>query len=414
MEITISLISSFHLVFLKAFGNTSMKNSTEQDIFIELRDLPQWGHLENEWLELENRSDPSFFTSWAWIGCWLSCLPAKIQPRLLRATVGEKTIGMGLLVTQKNLRHHLMPVKCMNLHATGNPYFDVIFIEYNGFLADREMQSMVVPCMIKYLDSQGGDWEELHLDGFTNPPVFKLPEMRDMRVRRQLQIHHYVDLDELRSASGGYLSFLGQNTRHNIRRSIKEFSIHGQISLTSAENTDEALVFLSGLKQFHQTYWQSRGMPGAFANSFFESFHESLIRTRFDYGEIQLIRLSAGDRPFGYLYNIIHRGIVHNYQSGFDFTITDKHSRPGLVSHCLAIDFNVTQRHRVYDFMAGDSQYKQALGTHCGEMYWIVLQRDLLKFRIENGLRSTKRWLICVLNNTSRINRATTIPQERV
>jgi hypothetical protein len=43
--------------------------------------------------------------------------------------------------------------------------------------------------------------------------------------------------------------------------------------------------------------------------------------------------------------------------------------------------------------MAGDAEYKHALGTHNGEMVWLVWQRDGLKFRVEKHLRSVMHWL---------------------
>ncbi len=377
-------------------------NSFEQDIFIEFIEMPQWDQLEREWLELETRSDSSFFTSWSWTGCWLACLPKNIRPKLLRAKIGEITFAMGLMVARNELRHNLMPVKSLNLHAIGDPFFDVNFIEYNGFLADRAMQSMVVPLMFEYLVLECGDWEELHLDGLTDASGFKLSGLGDLRIKRQQRIQHFVDLDEVRLSGGDYLSLLGQNTRYNIRRSIKEFSKQGQVSLTAANNMDEALDFLSGLKQLHQTYWQSRGLPGAFANPFFEIFHDRLIRTSFDFGKIQLIRISAGDRTFGYLYNFIHRGVVHNYQSGFDYTVCKRQYSPGLVSHSMVVNYNASQSHQAYDFMAGDAQYKRSLGTHSGEMEWIVLQRNLFKFRLEDNLRNAKRCLKSFLSNKFR------------
>ena len=49
----------------------------------------------------------------------------------------------------------------------------------------------------------------------------------------------------------------------------------------AAADVEEALDYLSRLKQLHQAYWTRRGKPGAFANEFFERFHRALIRERF-------------------------------------------------------------------------------------------------------------------------------------
>lgn len=360
---------------------------------VEFTELPPREQLERDWLELEAHSDSTFFTSWSWIGCWLACLPSRIQPKLLRVTSGEKTVGMALFVSRRFLRHRLIPVKGLYLHATGDPLIDEITIEYNGFLADRELQPIVVTQLLKYIVLHLNEWDELNLDGVTNILSSMLPDFDGLHVSNQRQICHYVDLDEVRGSGGDYLSLLAKNSRYQIRRSIKEFSKQGTIALTAAGNADEALDFLEGLKHLHQTYWQSRGLPGSFAYVFFETFHKRLIRSRFDCGEIQLIRFKVGDRTLGYLYNFVWQDIVYNYQTGFDYTIAENNNQPGLVTHSMAIEYNASCGHKIYDLMAGDYQYKRQLGTHSVYMDWMVLQRDRLKFRLEDGLRQIKRRL---------------------
>jgi len=114
----------------------------------------------------------------------------------------------------------------------------------------------------------------------------------------------------------------------------------------------------------HQAYWQQKGLPGSFANPFFNEFHAELIRSHFAEGSIQLLRMSAGKAVLGYLYNFVDQGRVYNYQSGYDYELCQKqYSRPGFVTHVYAVELNRTAGHHIYDFMAGDSEYKQLLGS---------------------------------------------------
>ena len=122
----------------------------------------------------------------------------------------------------------------------------------------------------------------------------------------------------------------------------------------------------------------------------FEDFHRTLIRDRFAAGEIQLLRVAAGGAPIGYLYNFVHDGHVYAYQSGFRYD-DDPKLKPGLVTHAMAIEHNLRAGARVYDFMAGEGQHKASLGTGSSELFWLVLQRDRLRFRVEDGLRKVKQ-----------------------
>ncbi len=369
-------------------------NTREPEITIdELVTLPPLEQLERQWRELESRAEPSFFTSWSWIGCWLSCLPSHIRPRLLRAARGGLVVGLAVLVKDHFRRHQLLPVKGLFLHATGNQTFDTIAIEHNGFLVDKSTLSTVIPRLFDHIAAMGSSWDEFYLNGIDEATSAQFPAFTGLDVKKMGKCSFFVDLDAVRRADGNYLSLLGQNTRYNIRRSIKEYTKLGPLTLTVAKNTEEAFEYLAGLKRLHQSYWQSRDMPGAFANGFFESFHDKLIRSRFSSGEIQLIRVNAANQTLGYLYNFIHRGQVFNYQSGFNYTICEKKNRPGLVTHSLAIEFNATLGHSTYDLLAGESDYKHALSTGTAGMDWIVLQRDQIKFRVEDGLRNIKHKL---------------------
>jgi CelD/BcsL family acetyltransferase involved in cellulose biosynthesis len=221
-------------------------------------------------------------------------------------------------------------------------------------------------------------------------------------VRRQSKCHH-VDLEALRGSGGEYLGLLGSNTRHNIRRSVREYEKLGPLVLESADTAEQASAFLSGLRQLHQAYWQAKGLSGSFANPFFVEFHAHLVRALFAEGSIQLLRLRAGNDIIGYLYNFVDRGRVYNYQSGFDYALCPKpYGRPGLVAHAQAVELNRRLGHLFYEFMAGDSQYKQALGVSSTDMVWLVAQRTRLRFWLEDCLRRARAQTIRTITKLRR------------
>ena len=135
-----------------------------------------------------------------------------------------------------------------------------------------------------------------------------------------------------------------------------------------------------------------------FANPFFERFHRALITDLFAAEQVQLLRICAGGRPIGYLYNLVQGGRVHNYQSGFAYG-PDARLKPGLVSHALAVEHNLARGASCYDFMAGDSRYKRSLATGTDHLVWLVVQRSRLKFRLEHALRAMRN---CARRNCAR------------
>jgi CelD/BcsL family acetyltransferase involved in cellulose biosynthesis len=355
-------------------------------VTIEL--LPPFLEVEREWRELESRSDRSFFISWSWIGTWLAALPPHVRPELLRVQSQGRTIALGVLVRRLLRRHGVFLSRALFLNCTGDPHLDTLTIEYNGLLCERGFEQEAARTCVEFLLSRD-DWDEWFLDGLPDPGLFdRAPGHGARWVSRRNNRCHYVDLEALRRSGGEYLGLLGSTTRHNIRRSNREYETLGPLVLESATTPEQACAFLSGLGQLHQAYWQSKGMPGSFANPFFVEFHLRLVRSLFADGSIQLLVLRAGNQIVGYLYNFVDRGRVYNYQSGFNYDLCAKPSgRPGLVAHAHAVEFNRAQGHLRYEFMAGDSQYKQALGLDSTEMVWLVAQRTRLRFLLEDGLR---------------------------
>jgi hypothetical protein len=353
--------------------------------------LPALPDLAREWQALEARSDASYFTSWGWVGTWLALLPPAVQSRLVRGAAGDETVGLGVVVERRIRRHGFVASQALFLHTTGDPALDELTVEYNGFLRDRRRPE-VATTMTRFLVDEYPGWDEIYMDGLADAGAYIAPVGANLLCRRRTRQVHFVDLDRIRSTGGDYLGSVGSNTRYNIRRSQKEYRKLGPITLDSATSVEQALDYFDRLKTWHQAYWNEKGHAGSFVSAFFESFHRRLIRERFAAGEIQLLRVRAGERVVGYLYNFVYRGRVYNYQSGFDYGVCERYNRPGLVSHLAAIDYSLQQGAHAYDLLAGDNQYKRSLGTQVGELQWVVLQRPQWQFRLEHGLRNVKRW----------------------
>jgi CelD/BcsL family acetyltransferase involved in cellulose biosynthesis len=146
------------------------------------------------------------------------------------------------------------------------------------------------------------------------------------------------------------------------------------------------------MKALHQAAWTARGEPGSFANPFFEKFHRALIRAHADSGAVQLARIASGDATIGVLYNFAWRGRVCNYQAGLAYE-SDNAIKPGLVSHELAIAHALEHGASAYDFLAGDTAYKQSLANDAATLVWLAARKPRLKYAVEEALRAAKNRL---------------------
>jgi CelD/BcsL family acetyltransferase involved in cellulose biosynthesis len=338
-----------------------------------LEPLGDLDRLGAAWRALEPRSDPSFFQSWGWIGCWLRHLPPERRALVASAWIGDVVVGLGVFVPCRERRHRILPARTLRLHESGEPALDSLFVEHNGLLADRAHAPAVWMAILGLLTRRGA-WDRVLLAGLPAPAVERCLEAARAHGRRAVVQHGrrsaHLDLMALRRSGRALADALSRNTRHQLARARRLYEAIGPVTLRSAASAGEALAMLDRLKGLHQASWRRRGQPGCFANPAFETFHRDLIRARFASGEIQLLAAAAGARPIGYLYNFAHGDRVYAYQSGFD-DVADGRLKPGLVTHALAIEQATRAGFAAYDFMAGENRLKASFASDWSEMLWL-------------------------------------------
>ena len=331
---------------------------------------PDLTTLGLQWRALEERADPSFFQSWTWLGCQVES--RFHDPVLLRATHGEETVALGLFNRSG---------RTLWLHETGDPALDAPFIERNGLLT-ASAHAHRLPELFAALPGR------LALSGVDDATAQAAGAGRAV-VAVQSRAAPVLDL------ACSVLDTVSANTRAQLRRAVRRFEQHGDLRVERAEDVGQALAMLSELMQLHTARWSGRGLPGAFADPRTVAFHRTLISRGVDRDEVDLLRIDAGGRRVGLLYNLRRGGAVFAYQGGFDFPgaaapDAGPQLKPGLVCHMLAAEWYRARGLRSYDFGAGDARYKRSLSTRADTMHWLTLAP---RWSPEAGLALLRRGL---------------------
>ncbi len=326
---------------------------------IEPADAAAWEALGRRWRALEPRAGGSFFTSWTWVGCLAG--ERFDDPLLLAAEDGGETVALALF----NRRRRWLGRARLWLHEAGRAPLDTPFIEHNGVLARDP--ALITDCLRAAL--RRGN---LVLNGVDEGTLLAARAAGKAWRREEPRPAPFLELSRVREA-GGVAPLLSANARQQVRRARRVLEAVGTLRVTRAPDVAASLAFLHEMAGLHQASWQARGQPGAFANPFFTRFHEALIARAVPPGQAELLRITAGERLLGLLYNFVHEGRVLAYQSGFAGAAAGPNI--GQICHWLAIEDHAEAGRDVYDFLAGEARYKARFANSVAQLHWIDLER---------------------------------------
>lgn len=357
----------------------------------EVMDLSDVGRIEHVWTGIAGRSNEPYFLSWGWIEHWIRSLPNRDCVRLVAVRRESEPVAAFFVGQSRVVRHKVFTGRGLFMNASGNPVVDALCLEYNGILGGGSLDCAAFNEIIAGLP---WEWDEFFLPALDRS-VMPGKCIDGMNTSCRLVIEkdvpsYYVDLEMVRQNEDFNL-LLSKSTRQNVVRSYKTYRQTGPVIFECATTIDRACEIYDELVELHQKAWRARGEPGAFATGFFMEFHRGLIRKRFDSGEIQLSRISAGDVVIGCIYNFVYKGKVFFYQSGINYT--SNKVRPGFVSLIEAIKYNAGLGHSVFDFLGGAVDYKKSLGTHSNRLTWVKLQKKHMRYAVENRLREIKHFI---------------------
>ena len=356
---------------------------------IALSPVTDWAEPGKRWRELEARANCSFFQSWTWTGCLAE--ERFPDPVLLQAEREGTIVALALF----NRRRGRSGRETLWLGESGTPALDSAFIEHNGLLRDVAAPgSLLGDCVNVMLTAPIGRHRGygrcIVLSGIDDATLLALQAGGHRPWVHRSLAAPYVDLASLRGNGRNYLDVLSANSRYQLRRSDRAYEALGGLVVQRAKTKAEAHEFLKILAGLHQATWIRRGKPGAFANPLFVRFHHELIERGMPRGEIELLRITAGEQVVGLLYNYRFHNDVLAYQSGFDYDLAGRHGKPGLTCHHLAIERAIADGMDRYDFLAGEDRYKRSLANAETVLHWVEVGAGVSMRRHAAGFRD---WL---------------------
>ena len=352
------------------------------DVVFGLEEAQRFAKAEALWTELEGSRGGPFFTSATWMMTWLRLLPAGMTRHILIARRAGKPVAAAILVPRRTTRRGLFSVSELHFNSTGDPEYDCALIEHNGFAGHCDAPELWLG-LSKWFCEGGMQAEELFIPGVEKPVTEMLASPNLLQTVRNVAAFR-APLRQL-AEEGGFEASLSRNARQQLNRAKRDYRSSGELQLDEARTIESAIAYFDELKRLHIRSWTRRSKPHAFRYAFFDEFHRALIAIGVPQRAVQLLRISAGSRTLGYLYNFRYGNKIYAYQSGFEDS--DPDFRPGYVSHAMAIESAMAEGAEEYDFLAGGNQLKRTFGRENYTMSWCTLRQAKLKFRAEAAVR---------------------------
>jgi hypothetical protein len=362
------------------------------EVLINKLEISDYSNLSNQWLTLEKKSTTHFFLSWNWINAWLKIISNNFPLYLVTAKINQKVVGLGIFVERRTAKYVFFRRKEWYLHRTGNDAMDQIWIENNNFLVGDHNKNIILSTIWQQLLKQKPEVDEFIIamqHNSNNAEPAALP-LHYTKKKIYTEKGYYLSMVDLKSFDQ-YLSLLSKNTRQQIKRSIKLLKQLGDVQFNVITEENKQWNLLQQSKHWHIEKWQQTSTPSGFCNPLFTDFHKYLIFAKHSPTKSIVASLQIDNELVGCLYCFIDGESVYFYLSTLK-PMSDNRIKLGLTIHAFFIEWLIDNAPHItkYDFLAGDARYKKSLTNKQNEYSYLVIQKQSLKFWLEDKLKLIK------------------------
>jgi len=369
--------------------------SSAQDDVATIIQIESIDDVAKHWKDLElNSENKNFFLSWEWIGSWLELVLPVTKVYFFSYKNKSEMLGACFLticsVTRKKGMVRLKQLQ-MNEYLYG--HYNMVN-GYSGILVKRGNEQAAWNHLFSLAQSFNKTWDEFFISSIDEEQRKYCEIANGNQLACTLDKICYVWKKTLPgdvSNLDGFVETFKRKSRQQLRQTIKAFSDIGPIALETAESLEQAEYFFQLMDETHTRRWQAVGKMGSYANTIWAEFHRKLIKRYFADGLIQLLKISVGDQPVGYLYGHVYRNKVYMHQTGFP-QLDDNKLRSGYLSHLYAMLFNANQGLVEYDFLPDfANSYKKFFIDAGEEIVWLALRRNRMVYRWEMLIEKLKQ-----------------------
>ena len=357
--------------------------------------------LRPAWSNLLERAERNELTqSPDWLLTWWRTFGGS-QGRQLRLGVfhdGDRLVGLAPLLRRRHWYRKWLPFRRLEFLASGEPAEDGIYSNHLGVIAERGYEDQVTSRFVEGVCKGAfGSWDEVVLPMMaedTGQPKRLVEAFRAAGYSAEAKVVTGAPYIPLPATWKAYLDGLTSSGKRNMERALNAFDKWSDHTtelecISTAAELEKGKAILTSL---HRQRWSADDQTGVFCSPLFVSFHDEMMRTLVERGELELLILRAHGEPVAVIYSMVWAGKVQAYQTGRR-TDVPSNVKPGVVVFGLAIRRAIEQGRREFDLLADEAFYKSQLTPQTRKLVQVRATRTCMVEMIRRvGVSFAARW----------------------
>lgn len=330
-----------------------------------IREPQRWDAIRAPWQALHQAAQGRWATEFDWLRTWWEvyggvCAQRHKSLMLLALWEGDQLVAAAPLYVR---RPRLSDAgRVVMFIGTGEREREEVCPDYLDVLCRRDRPQATAVLLDWLLRERVNEFDRLELNDVAQDSLAaQWGRQRLSDAAMEVAPRGNCPIADLSGGMEAYLARLSANERSQARRRLKEAKALGAtLEMAGPESVDQ---YFDELVELHQSRWRAAGRPGCFASRRFTDFHRRLARQWLGEGKALLSRLRLDGKTIAVKYGFLYYNKYDFYQSGVRLEGEQRLRSPGTVSFLMLFEELIRRGVTRFDFLRGDSNYKQRLAT---------------------------------------------------
>lgn len=318
----------------------------------------QFDELQDQWEELQNNTNTSFFMTFDWMRTWWTHYGDENFELFIFTFFCKdinEIVGIAPFVIQRETGPFGLPTSKLRFLGTGEDQESEACSEILDIIAMFPYENEIAQSLVFHLNQMRNHFDVMFFQEIMQNTFisrYLVAEMSKQGFETEITYSHWADyFIDLPSTVEEYLNTLRKSMKKKLPKEDRRAYRLGEITIQRVQDPDEIEEMLLELKRLHELRWNQQGLDGAFAKQVFMDFHQELIQKALPKNQVLLNNIAVDGVNFASFYGFRYNTDVYFYQTGMDTSVFNS---GGTVSIFDAIKQSIANGDRIFSFLKAE------------------------------------------------------------